>query len=575
VLAVLSSAYLLFSEALHLTQRSPYFLGDLGPRGALVALGFYGLFALVSAIIVGATLRSERKQAFALASLSYACVSFKALWLDAGVLAIPAVAIAFAVVTLIVVGGTALLVVRWRMPATFPLLVSAAHANACFGIAAGWALAGGRLWPFLRSPRTILVALLSAGLLLGAAVLQRVFERRQVWWSRIAVHAVVLASLAVAVSLSSRQMVRLEGHAPSESKQPDIYVLSFDALREDILREYIGGHPAGSLASLVGSASSFVNVVSHGSSTDFILANNTFAGSPQTRCAGSLPAQLAESGYFTGMLYAGVGRRFEGSVCYEYYFAGEGEDLAHRFTVPGLVDRLADPSRAIRRKVLRASPLLDKLAALAELESPLFVYSHVLELHAPYMPKARSHDPDYAVALQEYMQRCYTTACDAVENAELVARMRRAYNELMDEVDEAVARARKLAESRKRPFIIVLTADHGELFGEHGGFAHGGGFVPELLHIPFVVYDSRHLTPSRHCELMLSSEAMRATLLGTPYPDHATLDVTLPLGHMVIDKAAGTLRYEIAPDAIPHAGTWRNIHRDPAGTLPYPIERCD
>ena len=80
---------------------------------------------------------------------------------------------------------------------------------------------------------------------------------------------------------------------------------------------------------------------------------------------------------------------------------------------------------------------------------------------------------------------------------------------------------------------------------------------------------------------MLSSEAIRATALGASnvgapsYPDHAVLELLAPpLGRARIDKQRASIDYEIAEDVIPHYGTWRNIHREPRGTLSYPIERC-
>jgi hypothetical protein len=80
---------------------------------------------------------------------------------------------------------------------------------------------------------------------------------------------------------------------------------------------------------------------------------------------------------------------------------------------------------------------------------------------------------------------------------------------------------------------------------------------------------------------MLESEALHA-LLADPenvqtaiYPDHDVLQlVTPPLGKASIAKAAETITYEVSPRVVRHAGTWRNIHRQPSGTLAYPIDRC-
>jgi len=161
-----------------------------------------------------------------------------------------------------------------------------------------------------------------------------------------------------------------------------------------------------------------------------------------------------------------------------------------------------------------------------------------------------------------------------VRYASTIDGARAAYVQLVDEVDATVGKVMALARRRGRPFKLVVTADHGELFGEHGGFAHGGGFVPELLDIPFIIFDSRRAVSERRCELMLSSEAMRYALVGGNPTAAEVLELDVSLGRATIDARAATLKYQLSKDVLPHAGTWRNIHREAQGTLPYPIERC-
>ena len=160
-------------------------------------------------------------------------------------------------------------------------------------------------------------------------------------------------------------------------------------------------------------------------------------------------------------------------------------------------------------------------------------------------------------------------------NARLIDVAKRTYEATLVQLDAMTAQAEQIARSRGRPFLLVLTADHGELFGEYGGFAHVGGFVPELLNVPFVVYDSRAARPGVRCELQTASEALRATALGDPYPDHDTLAIDAPpLGTATIDRRSETVQYEVDPRSRPHVGTWRNIHRQPVGSLPFPLADC-
>jgi hypothetical protein len=507
--------------------------------------------------------------------LFYVLVSLKVLWRDAGILATPAIAGVFVVATVALAGVVVALATRLSLPVSLPIFVTVAYVNACLGVASGWALAGGRLGPFLKSTRTLATVAVIAVALAAAVGLQRVIAAR---WPRmrVVVHAGIVAGLLLLTVVSSRT---IPGRPAPQARADradvaDIYVLSFDALRSDALWTFVGDNPDSALAGLLRQSTVFENVVAHGLSTDPILANNTFAGSSQTSCEGSLPTSLAHKGHFTAMFYAGAGRRFEGSVCYGYFFAGDGPDLVHRFAVPSVVDAIAHGHAALRPKVLRSDALLGKLAEVAHSPSPLFAYLHFLELHAPYVPVAKRADVVHAASVREYMRRCYVAACDPTRDAALIANARNAYREIVPEVDAAVARALQIARSRGRPFVVVLTADHGELFGEHGGFAHGGGFVPELLDIPFAVFDSRDTTPRRRCELLLSSEALRALFTKGSYPDHGELLLELPLGRAVIRKDTSSIEYELSSDVLPHAHTWRNIHSDAKGTVPYPIATC-
>ena len=38
--------------------------------------------------------------------------------------------------------------------------------------------------------------------------------------------------------------------------------------------------------------------------------------------------------------------------------------------------------------------------------------------------------------------------------------------------------------------IVVITADHGDEFNDHGSLSHDGKFFDELVHVPFMIYDT-------------------------------------------------------------------------------------
>lgn len=581
--ALLLVSYLFSAETLHLNRRNPYFLSDLGGRTLWILLGWYALFAVAVAVPVGISIRSRRWQAFALAFIGYLLVSLKIFWVDAGMLAAPRVAIAFAFFSIGWFIGAGYLSKRLALPTAFPLLLMLAYAHVSLAIASRWSIGGGRLMPFLLSGSTLLIVVIGGAAVVSVTLLQRVLERRASWWTSAALPVGLLFAQVIVIIASLKPLPTASGSlVAARENAPDVYFLSFDALRSDAFNAFVASHPTSHLATLSAEATTFDNVVSHGPSTDTILANNTYGGASRSGCGGTVPGKMAALGYLTVAGYARLGRRFEGAECYQHYYSPAAATLMSRYAVPAVFGAIAHREHLLQQQG-RAPGLIDKLRQFAGARAPLFSYLHFLELHAPYVPAHRRRDPEFTASMHEFIQQCQVVACDQKDpkNAKLIELARRAYVELLDEVDVAVGSVLSLANERKRAFVLVVTADHGELFGEHGGFAHSGGFVPELMDVPFMVYDSRAPRPSRRCELMLSSEAVKTTALSAgaqspaQYPDHDVLEVAMPpLGRAQIDKAAQTIQYEVSEEVIPQAGTWRNIHRDARGVLAYPIERC-
>jgi Sulfatase len=89
------------------------------------------------------------------------------------------------------------------------------------------------------------------------------------------------------------------------------------------------------------------------------------------------------------------------------------------------------------------------------------LYAHLLDAHAPYDRGQPRPDSDV---------RGHWSAEVAVVDAELAR--------LLVALDAAGLRDRA---------IVIVTADHGESFGAHGGWAHGTSLYDEVLRIPLVV----------------------------------------------------------------------------------------
>lgn len=115
----------------------------------------------------------------------------------------------------------------------------------------------------------------------------------------------------------------------------------------------------------------------------------------------------------------------------------------------------------------RADAVVDEvaawLAARPEPTTPLFLYVHFMDPHVPYLSGGAP-----AITAPEHSRAAY-----ARELRFLDGQLERLF--------------RALDASLPGSLRIVLTADHGEEFGEHGGFEHGHTLYQELLAVPLAV----------------------------------------------------------------------------------------
>jgi hypothetical protein len=96
----------------------------------------------------------------------------------------------------------------------------------------------------------------------------------------------------------------------------------------------------------------------------------------------------------------------------------------------------------------------------ASSEGPIFIYSHMIEPHAPYNLAGKKGSP-----YQRYLRE-------------------------IGLVDRALARLREYLEAKgvaDRTYLII-SADHGEAFGEHGMFKHARTAYEEMVRVPLFLY---------------------------------------------------------------------------------------
>jgi choline-sulfatase len=171
------------------------------------------------------------------------------------------------------------------------------------------------------------------------------------------------------------------------------------------------------------------------------------------------------------------------------------------------------------------------LAALdgARADRPFFLYLHYMEPHSPYAapPAYRDLyvDPGYhGPADGRHRQLNDIVAGDLAIGEADAAHLRALYDQEITYVDQEIGRI--LARLRERGLddetVVVVMADHGEEFLDHGSVLHGYTLYTEQLHVPLLIHDPRERRP-RRVDAVTRHVDVLPTLL-------AMLDVTAPDG---------------------------------------------
>lgn len=178
---------------------------------------------------------------------------------------------------------------------------------------------------------------------------------------------------------------------------------------------------------------------------------------------------------------------------YDRDFHAFDDDLSlSRFKLVALLQRLWDRVRG--HHYARAETINER--ALEWLDSlpdgtPFFLWNHYMDAHGPYEPPEpyRSRYCDRSVSDAEAQQRWY----DATETPEAVSEDDRQllvdlYDGEIAYVDDRIGAFLDALDERGLldETLVVVTADHGELLGEHGAYSHPRKHVEELLHVPLL-----------------------------------------------------------------------------------------
>ena len=319
---------------------------------------------------------------------------------------------------------------------------------------------------------------------------------------------------------------RREVSAPADA--PDLIVVLLDALRADHTSVYgYARETTPHLRALAGESIVFERAYAPSSWTKPVVATLFTGVLPAShgnhRIASKLPAQLptlpellAQNGYRSGIFAEnsfvsplfGFGRGADRIVANEADVAAQttlGHVLLQLATRNGFAAALYElalhTNRLDPRQRFKSAGGLDVIAASLDwvreqaAERPLFLYVHLMKPHAPYSCPAPFDGafaapdagdgalrPPRVTGLGAYAQ---ATAPDASTAAQLVVNYdeRILYGDSL--LQNLLQGLRELG--RFEDALVVVLADHGEEFGEHGLWDHGHSLQEGVLHIPLVL----------------------------------------------------------------------------------------
>lgn len=277
----------------------------------------------------------------------------------------------------------------------------------------------------------------------------------------------------------------------SSAPRPSVVLIVVDTLRADRLGVY--GNPRGLtpfLDSLASRGTVFQYAYAPSSWTVPSVASLFTSRYPSQHRATTLNAKLVASEITLGETLAAAGYRTAGVTAnfrltqdlgfgqgfqrWQALLNKEGEGVKIR-------------GDELRRESLSA---FDKLAPT---DAPLFLYLQYMEPHPPYDPppdqRARFQIPGVDEARAQALNRKVLTGPFKELTVDDAAVLASRYDGEVAAVDAEIRELFAALESRGllTNAIIVITADHGEEFGEHGAFTHGQTLFEPVVRVPLIV----------------------------------------------------------------------------------------
>ncbi|MFC2063354.1 sulfatase [Chloroflexota bacterium] len=147
---------------------------------------------------------------------------------------------------------------------------------------------------------------------------------------------------------------------------------------------------------------------------------------------------------------------------------------------------------------------------------PFFLWLHYMDVHEPYIPERRyidMVDPSISASNEEMHNLFENTVMNRdISDPAKVSLLKKLYNVHVREIDIYTEELFSFLEKQGLlgDCVIVITNDHGDEFGEHGGLSHDDKMYAELVDMPLFIYGSEE---NGFCHKLVSNIDISPTII--------------------------------------------------------------
>lgn len=166
-------------------------------------------------------------------------------------------------------------------------------------------------------------------------------------------------------------------------------------------------------------------------------------------------------------------------------------------------------------------------------DRPFFAFLNYFDAHDPYIvPEGSPHrfgEPPASEGERAILENWWLNPEKRSLSREQITQAADGYDSCLFALDEQVGRLLDALDSRGvlDETVVVITSDHGEAFGEHGLFGHGGSLYEDQLLVPLVIVSPGIVPAETRINKVVSLRDLPATILDlaglpdSPLPGHS------------------------------------------------------